>query len=125
MSRSKALIVMGSTPTPPLLAFTLAKAASRLRSVRTLSITLYQRPPFTPFCRACTIRGVQMVGSTQAYRPGVFPSRVAPAGTVDGDRSVAFATSVAPSCRLVTTSPPSWLPLLHAHYGASTLLRSL
>ena len=62
-----------------------------------------------------------MVGSTQAYRPGVLPSRVAPAGTVDGDRSVAFATSVAPSCRLVTTSPPSWPPLLHARYGASTL----
>src|SRR5688572_15851078 len=96
-----------------------------------LSHRLYQTFPFTPFCRACTMRGVQMVGSTQDHGsagPASSPSRLVPRDTVGGVFGTAPSSggvSVVPSCRLLTLHPSSWPPLLHARYGASSLLWGL
>jgi hypothetical protein len=69
-------------------------------------------PPFTPRSRASSMRAVHTSGSTQAHRPRMSPPCLVASGTSGGR----------PSLVVSVTPPPPCLPLLHARYGASSLL---
>src|SRR3989440_2334384 len=103
-----------SMPPPPRRDSTRFHATSRLCFRITLSITLCHFPPFTPLSRASSMRSVHTEGSAQLHRARTSPPRSS-SGTVRGCSS---------SCASFTL-PPSCLPLLHAHYDASPLLRRL